>query len=553
MVTFFQLLVFLLTCGSFSFVTAQETLVEASINQNQGLVDHPINGVVTITHLRSETVNTSSFHVEGSPLAASLVKEVPFGEGNTIVSFYNFSLPPKPKGLYVLGPIDVEVGGKRFQSSAVSYEVKPSSAVSRLGDEGIGSSPVLELQAYVDGSPPFYPGQRVKLVYQISYNQSIELTKSDLPLLHTTDFKKVGDEQVDDTIAKGMNIQSIIQEVEFSRPGSFHFGPSSIQGNAYFFNRLGQKIYYDKPLKAEAPGMDIVINPFPFTKQPASFNGSIGPLEGTLKMTTSPSLRLGDEIELELTISGPTNLAEVFLPLLKCQPGFSGFFLLDDMPPHGKIRESAKEFKITLRPISQFVQAVPSIELSSFNPEKANYYIWRSKPIPLKVSPSTIEEVYSTESTLIESNLVQDLVANAEKLIPAIEGFSPIQVMPKDLNSRPIRTALVFFLIPVGLMIVILQLNLNRWWEQMRRSIKEKSSQDLLQEAFEKKDPLQTARLIEQAIQLRLKEEVSSEPKDLNEVEQFLMLLETIQYGKTGEPVDLILLRRESNRIYNLI
>jgi len=540
--------------GFFSLLAAQETLVEASINQHQGLVEHPISGVITVTHQRSDTVNVNSFRLEGAPLAVSLVKEVPFGDGSTIVSFYDFNLPPKPKGLYVLGPISVDVGGKEFQSSAVSYEVKPPSAVSRIAQEGIGTiSPVLELQAYVDGPSPLYPGQRAKLVYQIIYNQSIELTQSDLPLLHTTDFKKVGDEQVSDTVANGMNVQTIVQEVEFSRPGAFRYGPSVIQGNAYFFNRLGQKIYYDTPLKAEAPVVEIVVNRLPVTQQPASFNGSIGPLQGNLKMVTSPSLRLGDEIELELTISGPTNLAEVFLPLLKCQPGFSGFFLLDDMPPPGKVEKSNKKFKISMRPISQFVESIPSIELSSFNPTKANYYIWRSEPIPIKVAPSILKEPYSTEASLIESNLVKDLITKAEKPIPVLEGFSPILVSTQDLSHSWVRSALVFFLIPVALVLIILQLKLNRLWESMKKLIKERSSQDLLQEALERKDSLQAIKLFEQAIQLRLKEAPSYEATDLTEVEQFLRYLEAIQYGGADQALDTKLLRNEGNRVYNLI
>ena len=105
-----------------------------------------------------------------------------------------------------------------------------SSAVSAMDS----SAPLIfRLEAIVKGPMTLYPGERTKLFYRISYNRSIDLTQSVLPMIHPTHFQKVGDVQIEDKQLANATVQDLTQEVEASELGTFQFGPSSIEGYAY--------------------------------------------------------------------------------------------------------------------------------------------------------------------------------------------------------------------------------------------------------------------------------------------------------------------------------
>lgn len=527
---------------------SQDVIVEAVINQNQAVVDHPIKGTITITHGRDQPVKNNSFKIKGNPLNTSLVKEVNIGEGKTIVSVYGFELPAAQKGLYVLSPISVTVGEKEYHSLPGSYEVKPAAGMSRLSEPAKGAQPFLHLEAFVKGPSPLYPGQRAKLVYRISYNRSTELSSSQLPLIHTTDFKKVGDEQVTDYEENGITYQDIIQEIETAKPGTYHYGPSVIEGYAYYYNKLGQKIYFDQLLHAETPEMDVVVNSFPPKDQPESFNGMIGKIDAKLIMKTGSEIKFGDEIELELSITGIVNLADVVLPPLLCQPVFSGFFHLNEMPPTAKIEGDVKNFQITLRPISYLLHAIPSIELSSFNPETADYSVWKSESIPLKVLPTAKADFPPNEFTLANMQTIQTIIEKANKPLPPIDSFQVVHVQPFDLSSSIIRTPFVLFLIPLGVWLLIFEVKRHRQGSRQRAFKAYKSGQDVLKDALQSNKISLAAALFQQALQMLLKE---GKPIDENAAYAFLDKLDRLQYGgKQDERINLSKLQDEAKKIF---
>lgn len=533
-----------------------QVAVESAINQNQGVANRKIEGIITITHAAKEKINSDSFLLEGKPLAVKAKNEKKFSN-DTVVSNYSFELDPKEKGLYELPPISVEVDGKKYQSISTTYEVKASAAEKPEITPANRDSIVFKLEAFVDGPSPLYPGQRAKLMYRISYNRSIDLTESKFPLIHTTEFKKIGDEQVKDYQAGSLTIQEIFQEIEASKPGTYHYPASSIEGYAYQ-TKFGQKFYVPGKLQAEAPPVEVIVADFPKQEQPNSFTGSLGTISGELKMLTPASLKLGDKIALELVVSGPTNLSEIVLPDLKCQPGFSGFFHLSDLPPAGETKQGTKIFPIDLRPISRFVKEVPSIELSAFDPIKKQYVIWHSKPIPLEVSIPPLEEnVFVAQPKLVDFvALYSEVVKRANPELPALTYPSAVEVSIDDLTNSWVRTPLVLWLLPL--------LGIALLWQAFRQRHKEeivvrtqKTSEQFLHEAFRQRRVENSISLLQRAFDLRLQEkgydtDVEAPEGVPERIRQFLADLDSFRYG-LAKQFDRAKIKEEAQELFNKI
>lgn len=530
---------------SVSLLSAQEVTVEASINPNEAISGQPIKGTLLITHKRNSLVDNQSFQLGEKALSATLVQETKISSDpmGLLISIYEFELPPKEKGLYSLDKIKVKVGGKTYESIATGYAVKDLSTSTSISPSGSSfthqSPPIFHLEAAVQGPSTLYPGQRAKLFYRITYNRSVDLTFSDLPLLHTQEFNKIGDEQVKDYEQNSLTYQEIIQEIEALKPGTFRYGPSIIEGHAYTLNRLGQKVYEKTKLRAEAPPVEVVVTSFPIDNKPASFNGTLGKLEVQIRMTTPDKIALGDKINLDIYLKGATHLAEVKLPNLYCQPGFSGFFRLSNLPPLTNIKGGMKYFQIELRPISRFVQHIPSIEISSFDPQTLNYSTWRSQPIPLTLElPPLIQQQAFFTPPLASDLDLEKFWQNIALELPSLEiSGRPIEI--SELKSSQFRTFSVLWIIPVGILFLTAQFYLYQWWQDYTKKPKMRESQVLFQAAIRGKYAQIQLRGLEEAFLLKLNEkglaietiEEVPNQEPFKHIREFLLYLQFLRYG----------------------
>lgn len=563
----------------FSLVRAQVN-VDAFINQNSGIANQLLVGTIAITHEKQVEVDLHSFSLEGKPLTVKELQKVPMEGQKTLVSIYTFSLASKQKGLYVLPPISVNIGGQTYTSLSSTYQVNgstqapdatpataistgatPSTAVTPTIPQPSTSPLIFRLEAFFDGPQPFYPGQRAKLTYRISYNRSIDLTHSVLPLIHTKEFKNIGDKKIKDDQIGELTVQVITQEIEAEKPGTFTYGPSLIEGHAYEEDLFSQKKYAQDLLRAEADGLEVIVSQFPENIKPTSFTGAIGKLAIELQMKTPAKIKLGEKIELELAIAGATNLAELTLPNLTCQPGFSGFFELNDLPPVANIKEQTKTFVIELRPISTFVKAVPSIEISSFDPHTENYLIWHSDPIPLTISnvETRAQENVISSSLLEIKNISSTLIEEWNPPVAPLKDEITPHVILSENHYAWMCTLTVLRLIPLGGILLLLQ-----WrWQQMREKrpspVLCPESEKILKKALAA-EGLEAITLLHTALLRKLTEQEYLEkqkerPKGAlsvelrDEVKEILTDLESIKYG--SQPI--VNLDEIKKKAYNLL
>jgi hypothetical protein len=525
-------------------IAAQDITVEASINPSQ-TQNNPLSGTITITHPRSSLVDPGSFKMEAKSLNAAFVKQVQFSKQSSaddlIISIYHFELPAQSKGLYVLPSISVKIGDAVYHSYPTTYEVKEAgktassiqTAVRTKNDPKTGT-PTLYLEAFVKGPTPVFPGQRMQLVYRIWYNRDIDLSVSSLPFLYVKELKKIGDEQIRDFQEGDFTVQEIIQEVEASQPGTFRLGPSVIEGYMYEMDEKGQKIYQTDPLRSEAPVQEIVVSPFPIENQPASFNGAIGKLNIQLTKPSSTTVLIREIIKLPIAISGASNLEDLHLPDLACQPGFSGFFAISDLPPPGQIEGQIKYFNVELAPLSSLTTAIPSLEISSFDPATQQYVIWRSTPIPLTVKAFPKQEKDKKMSQSEQEIDIAALWKNSEDQVDRID-LEAVYLSASDFDRSFIQTAAILWLIPFGALLLLLQLRLQNMWTAYQQKRKNRPmAPQLLKHALKEKDPQKALKALQQAFLTQIQEGRAPNPT----LQQFL---ESIDAGLYGQNKDFLL------------
>jgi hypothetical protein len=133
----------------------------------------------------------------------------------------------------------------------------------------------------------------------------------------------------------------------------------------------------------------LVVKAPPDRDRPPSFAGAVGrgfSLEATADRSV---VQLGDPITLTLTIRGDGNLANVALPRLDGEHGFStAQFRLPEGDVSGEVVGDAKIFRLPVRVLDDAVREIPALHYSWFDPELGRYETSESRPIALSVRPA---------------------------------------------------------------------------------------------------------------------------------------------------------------------
>ncbi|MBA3603350.1 MAG: BatD family protein [Parachlamydiaceae bacterium] len=571
--------IFIWFCSAYAKVMA-EVKVDVDL-LTQFPENSPISGTVIVSHTSTEKINLANFKINRKPLAVQLQHEESMTVGNLILSMYSFSLPSEAKGLYILPAISVTVDGKEYRSIPRTYEItgkalplgnnptpppsagipaqkttqtqQPTTAAPATASASTSQdAPLLKLEAFVDGPHEIYPGQRTVIGYRYFYNVNVDTSKEVLPLLEAEGLTKIGDKIIKAEETEGLSVQQFAQQVEGNKPGQFKFGPSILEGTPYQTNSSGVKFPSKQLLSSTAPVVDITVLPFPEKDKPASFNGALGTFQWKIDLVSPPLVNVGDEVELSVTAKGKGNLENLQLPELCCQPGMSGPFKLSDLPSVGEINGDTKYFKLKISPTTTSVKAIPALEFSSFDPDSRKYVTYLSQPIPLSVTSLNGES--SDKSDKIPSNELpsaKETPSKKSKQAEQIQSEAPAEpieiesIYPlsyKDLKDLSFGTWVSLFLIPFGLAALLFQVNLSKYYENLKLESKIIGSKELFTQAL--KSPVDSAEehsLMIRAFILALKEkklipsaEIAPEdlPKEgiIGDVKDFLYTLDEKRY-----------------------
>ena len=233
--------------------------------------------------------------------------------------------------------------------------------------------------------------------------------------------------------------------------------------------------------------MSITVQAFPEQNKPASFNEALGIFKQfNVSLVSSPHVFVGDKLNLKIAVTGTGPMENVPLPALCCQPGFSGIFSPSDLPPAEEIKDHTKIFMTDLRPLSAQIKAIPPVEFSFFDPSIQTYASLTSQPIPITVTLPPQEKRQEISPSLSKQG--------AEGLIEPIPqnlNLKPIEISggdlltPSDLFNRPLGTLKVLWILPLGVLAILIQLNLKKIMRQYKMVLKSKDSAQLFQEAMQ--------------------------------------------------------------------
>lgn len=528
-----------------------EVTLDATVNPS----GEPLKGTIVLAKNAEDKSDNRFFLQSGKPFEVVFEREV--ATGNLLLSFYRFVLPAEKSGLHLLPSISVKVNGKVYSSVPGTFQVEDTdrplsahsarSGISGGKDETRGeriNAPVFRLEAEIKGPSVLYPGQRAEFVYRIIFNRDIDLTRSEFPLIDAAGFKKVGDVRMTETVKSGLTVQQLLQEVEASDVGIFRFARSLVEGRIYA--TIGNEKRYDPDiLHAEAPPFQLEVKPFPASGRPLSFMNALGKLEVKAHLSSPSEIPEGENVKLDITVSGISDLSELKLPSLSCQPGFLGFFRFDDLPPLTEIEDGKKIFHLEMRPLTYLIDRIPSIELSSFDPGENKYVVRHTEPVPLKVTPldghRNSDEVYPFVALAAEK--IAPPSSPNEIRDPPVSPVTGDPILISRLEKSGVSFPFGFLSIPAGIFLLIFQYFLRKRLLSKSR-IRKLSSEALFEKALEeKRNPVKCARLLEMAIWNRFWEQSQLPEGEQNpdkipfdekskRVRLFLIRLQAIQYGK---------------------
>jgi hypothetical protein len=488
--------------------------VSAEIDLYNSYENRPLKGTVAITHNVNAKVDTSSMTMDGKPLKTTLLKSVKMSPQSTIeLSIYQFELPSKPAGLYVLSPITVKIGDQTFTSVATSYQVnsaseEPQQAPQVYSQSNAQSVPKasLNVQTTIQGPTPLYPGMRTNFVYKYLFQGSIELVEENLPLFVATGFQKIGDEKAKDYQEGEMSVHEVSQEVQALTSGEFKFQPSSIAGYAYKEGATTKtRTLIEPKITAETPEMVVTVLPFPTADKPSTFNGAVGQFHMQTALLTPSSVHVDDKIELSIDITAlNNNLHTVQLPDLNAA-GLPELFRIDEVPPAGSINGDKKNFTVSLHPLTSAVKEIPSIEFSYFDPKTQKYETLRSSPISLTVTEAS-ENTPSATLPPQEQKPVETIPTLSPEKIPEViptqqsvkpeQPITPAKPAPVEIETNyPLDNSdiyhllfgswSIFWIFPVWALIILGQILLRQYWARSIEMKQTRNAQKVFQEAME--------------------------------------------------------------------
>lgn len=370
---------------------ASESKVEVVLDQTVMTVDIPVSGTIIITHPSTEAVDVASFSYKGKNFPVEHLRKVEFpGSEGVSVNSYRFKLDAFPKGPQMMSPVSVKVGKNIYTSQATAFEVRGRTDInSRRNDSpsvNPTKTPILKIEKIYSADGPLYPGQKIQVGYRYLFEGDIELQEETVPLLDQKQFKKLGEKIIQDRQEGKLSIREITQTIEVQEPGSFTIPKSVVAGYAVQDRGWGPKTYLEPKLISEIPAFKIEVKPFPEKGRPVFFTDAMGPLKMEARVVKPPKLEIGDKFLYELTFSGGGDLSTVKAPNLMCQPGWSGFFQVGDLPPQGQKKPSELTFQYELRPLTSWAAQIPPVWFAYFNPREGKYETLSTKPTDLSVT-----------------------------------------------------------------------------------------------------------------------------------------------------------------------
>lgn len=396
--------------------TASAADVAAELSSHETTVGFPVTLYVTVQNASQPTEPPAPQLPEvdvrslGAPSRSSQTTIINGRLSQSSSVTYAWELTPRTPGHHEVPAQTIDVDGRRFTTSPLSFEataIEPSDHV---------------IAEIIGDRPSVFVGEPLKLTLrlwlQVYHNTQYDVTLSpeDTWNLVLADQSQWG--PFHDSLAKlaserelppfrqvrrkdreGAERSYYLYELEATvqpqASGSVPGGnvqvlvayPTGLEraGGLLSFGRLA--ISGSKMVVADAQLSSTEIKPLPTEGHPADFRGAVGQFEIATEATPL-EVKAGDPITLRISVSGGPRLDLLPAPPLAELSQLTENFKVGDEPLAGVVQDDVKYFVATLRPRKAGVTEIPAIPLSYFDPQSATFHTVTSEPIAIDVQPA---------------------------------------------------------------------------------------------------------------------------------------------------------------------
>lgn len=301
---------------------------------------------------------------------------------------YSFQLVPTTPGRLVIPEIEVSVDGEKLRTRPVVLAVNPSNV-----------EELLTVTVNCD-TPRVYVGQRIRLTLTLwlkaanaggrplSGREMFQFIERDgfgpFPLPQRVVERAAGPAGDSGTYYT----YDTTAEVVANQPGPLTLDNVGIVVN--YPKRFGRDFWGDltvtgyRRLFGRPQVAAVEVLPLPAEGRPAGFSGAVGRFE--IAVSAKPTtVRVGDPIELTIDLRGDGELETLAAPRLAENAALTSGFRVPNETLAGETRDGRRRFTETIRAARPDVREIPAIELPYFDPERGEYRVARSQPIPIRV------------------------------------------------------------------------------------------------------------------------------------------------------------------------
>lgn len=392
-------MVFVLAFG-FAAIARQggEIRVESELDSHTTMLGDSISLSIRVIGAHAKSIRAELPELDTLRFSSprTITRQSSFNGRVEIATEFVYEIYGKVAGTHQIPAFPFEVEGKkyRFEGATVRF-VEPEL------DERISVTMSVDKTSV-------YPDEPILITCVFSFGVSFERYGADMPFLKRADELNLTVD-VPARNSASFNVSSIsipsearsvtrngVRVIERivrirafpDQPGTLHLEGASVTadivvGYKQTSDIFGRRQRELKRVYGRSEDITVEVKPLPSEGRPDDFYGLVG--EYLISASTDlRSVKIGDPIELEISVAGGPRLDRVARPDLERLPGFENFKVDDDLSP-GREEEGRMVFTRSLRAKNADVTEIPPIPLSYFDSETGRYVTVRSKPIPIEV------------------------------------------------------------------------------------------------------------------------------------------------------------------------
>lgn len=351
------------------------------------------------------------------------------------VSTFEYIMLPRFQGKTTIGPVTLNYGNKTYQTKPIAVTVyraaqapaakaktrgnidtsvqKRAAAPAPRPDRAPASMPQPErdlynLAAKQAGKPYFmvaaasdttpYVNQTVTLGVRFYYSRAfVDNAPYTAPVISNLFMEEIGTSEGSQTI--GGTVYSYMEKryaLSGVTAGKAQAGAATVRYipagrlDLSVFDRMFGLASQEAEL-AQSNTVSFTVRPVPEQDRPKSFYGAVGSGYTISASVDRSEVEAGEAVNLTVKVNGPGNLKPTSDLKLPSLPGFKVYDVASTsgaVAADGSLK-SYKIFKTVIVPVSSGTYTLPALAWSYFDPAAKEYRTIRTKPITLKVTPSS--------------------------------------------------------------------------------------------------------------------------------------------------------------------